>query len=95
MKAYWVCIYEEIKNPDKLKEYAVKAKVAVDKYSGKFLVRKETDRVNEGIKSPRTVVVEFKDLITAKACYDSKEYQTAHDILKDHCKRNHVIVEGN
>ncbi len=95
MKAYWVCIYEEINNPDKLKEYALKAKVAVEKYSGRFLARKETDRVTEGIKSPRTVVVEFRDLATAEACYDSNEYQAAHEILKGHCKRNHVIVEGN
>ena len=39
MKAYWVCIYEKIINPEKLKEYAIKAKPAVEKFSGKFLVR--------------------------------------------------------
>ena len=39
MKAYWVCVYEKIDNPEKLKEYAVKARPAVEKFSGKFLVR--------------------------------------------------------
>ena len=36
MKGYWVCIYEKIHNEEKLKEYAVKAKPAVEKFSGKF-----------------------------------------------------------
>ena len=38
MKAYWVCVYEKIGNAEKLKEYAVKAKPTVEKFSGKFLV---------------------------------------------------------
>ena len=39
MKGYWVCIYEKIDNNEKLKEYASKAKPAVESFSGKFLVR--------------------------------------------------------
>ena len=39
MKAYWVCVYEKIDNPEKLKEYAVKARPAIEKFSGKFLAR--------------------------------------------------------
>jgi len=39
MKGYWVCIYEKINNLEKLKEYAGKAKPAIEKFSGKFLVR--------------------------------------------------------
>ena len=94
MKGYWVCIYEEINNPDKLKEYALKAKPAVEKFSGKFLVRGGKNRTNDGVKSPRTVVVEFPDYVTALACYDSDDYQEAHDILKNHVVRHHQIVEG-
>ena len=59
MKGYWVCIYEKIENPEKLKEYASKAKPAVEKFSGKFIVRGGKNRTTEGINSPRTVVVEF------------------------------------
>ena len=59
MKAYWVCIYEKIDNSEKLKDYAVKARPAVEKFSGKFLVRGGKNRTNDGIESPRTVVVEF------------------------------------
>ena len=95
MKAYWVCVYEKIDNVEKLKEYAVKAKPTVEKFSGKFLVRGGKNRTNDGIESPRTVVVEFRDYNTAVECYDSVEYQEAHDILKGHVVRHHQIVEGS
>ena len=95
MKAYWVCIYEKINNTIKLKEYAVKARPAVEKFSGKFLVRGGKNRTNDGIESPRTVVVEFPDYSIAVECYDSPEYQKAHDILKGHVVRHHQIIEGS
>ena len=95
MKAYWVCTYEKIHNLEKLKEYAVKAKPAIEKFSGKFLVRGGRNRTNDGIDSPRVVVVEFPDYNTAIKCYDSKEYQKAHHILQDHVIRHHQIVEGS
>ena len=95
MKAYWVCIYEKINDTEKLKQYAVKAKPAVEKFSGKFLVRGGKNRTNEGIESPRIVVVEFADYNAAVECYDSNEYQEAHDILNGHTTRHHQIVEGN
>ena len=94
MRGYWVCIYEKINNAEKLKEYAIKAKPAVEKFSGKFLIRGGKNRTNEGINSPRTVVVEFPDYNTALKCYDSKEYQEAHDILEGYVVRNHQLVEG-
>ena len=41
MKGYVVCVYKDITNEEKLKEYAVKARTAVEKYKGKFLIREE------------------------------------------------------
>ena len=94
MKGYWVCIYEKINNIEKLKEYADKAKPAIEKFSGKFLVRGGKNRTSEGIDSPRIVVVEFDNYNTAIECYDSAEYQEAHNILNGHTIRHHQIVEG-
>ena len=45
MKAYWVCVYEKILNEKKLNEYALKAKPAVEKFSGKI------DKSSGGSKS--------------------------------------------
>ena len=39
MKGYVVCVYKNISNEEKLKEYAVKARTAVERYKGKFLIR--------------------------------------------------------
>ena len=94
MKGYWVCIYEKIESPEKLKEYASKAKPAVEKFSGKFLARGGKNRTNEGIESPRIIIVEFPNYKSAIECYDSEEYQKAHNILDGHVIRHHQIVEG-
>ena len=59
MKGYVVCVYKSITSQEKPKKYAVKARVAVEKYNGKFLIRGGKSKTNEGEKSPRTVVIEF------------------------------------
>ena len=94
MKGYVVCVYKSISNEEKLREYAVKARVAVEKYKGKFLIRGGKSINNEGEKSPRTVVIEFPSYNEANSFYNSKEYQEAHSILKGYALRQHQIVEG-
>ena len=94
MKGYVVCVYKSISNEEKLKEYADKAKAAVEKYKGKFLIRGGKSINNEGEKSPRTVVIEFPSYNEANSFYNSKEYQEAHSILKGYAVRQHQTVEG-
>ena len=94
MKGYWVCIYEKINDEEKLKEYASKAVLALEKYNGKILARGGKNRTNDGINSPRIVIAEFPDYDTAIKCYDSPDYQEAHNILKGHVIRHHSVVEG-
>ena len=94
MKGYVVCVYKSISNEEKLKEYAVKAKAAVEKYKGRFLIRGGKSINNEGEKSPRTVVIEFPSYNEANSFYNSKEYQEAHSILKGYAVRQHQTVEG-
>ena len=94
MKGYVVCVYKSVSSEEKLKEYAAKARVAVEKYKGKFLIRGGRSIVNEGIKSPRTVVIEFPSYDKANLFYNSKEYQEAHDVLKGHAVRHHQTIEG-
>ena len=92
----WViCVYKSISNEEKLKEYAVKARAAVEKYAGKFLIRGGRSSTNEGDKSPRTVVIEFPSYNEANLFYNSKEYQEAHDVLKGHAVRHHQTIEGS
>ena len=94
MKGYVVCVYKNIISEEKLKEYAVKARTAVEKYKGKFLIRGGKTTTNEGEISPRTVVIEFPSYDEANLFYKSKEYQEAHEILKGHATRHHQTIEG-
>ncbi len=94
MKGYVVCVYKNISNQGKLKEYAVKARAAVENFRGKFLIRGGRAKSNEGEKSPRTVVIEFTSYKQANTFYQSKEYQEAHAILEGHADRQFQIVEG-
>ena len=95
MKGYVVCVYKSISSEEKLKEYAVKAKAAVEKYKGKFLIRGGKTKTNEGNKSPRTVVIEFQSYDEANLFYNCKAYQDAHNVLKGHAVRHHQTIEGS
>tara|TARA_B100000963_G_scaffold116358_1_gene101363 strand:- start:507 stop:797 length:291 start_codon:yes stop_codon:yes gene_type:complete len=94
-KGYIVCVYEQIKDDKKLKDYALKAREAVDTYGGKFLVRGGEKITTEGINFVRTVVIEFDTYEKAKKFFYSSKYQAAHEILKDIVVRHHQIIEGN
>ena len=94
MKGYVVCVYENIHDQEVLKNYAVKAKDAVEKYKGSFLVRGGKKITTEGKEFIRTVVIEFSSLETAKKFFYSTEYQDAHSILGNTVIRNHQIIEG-
>ena len=76
MKGYVVCVYKSISNEEKLKEYAVKARAAVEKYKGKFLIRGGRSTSNEGDKSPRTVVIEFPSYDEANNFINQKNIKT-------------------
>ncbi len=93
-KGIWLAVYDKIENMETLKKYAVKATVAISKYSGKFLVRGGKNITLEGNQSPRTVIVEFPTFSDAEKCYNSDEYQEALSILKGFVKRNLQIIEG-
>jgi len=95
MKGYVVCVYKSISDENALKEYATKAKSAVEKYKGKFLIRGGKKITTEGEESPRTVVIEFPSFSEAEIFFYSKEYQEAHIILNGVVVRHHQIIEGS
>ena len=87
-------ILPEADNDDLLKDYALEAKKAVEKYGGKFLIRGGKKITTEGNEFVRTAVIEFSSFDIAKNFFYSKEYQAAHSILKDTVIRHHQIIEG-
>ena len=66
----------------------------VEKCGGKILSRGGRIETIEGIKSPRTVLIEFPSMEDALNCYNSREYQDAMKISKGEFNRHIQIVEG-
>ena len=94
-KGYIVCVYESIEDDQALKNYAIKAREAVEKYDGKFLVRGGKNIVTEGKNFVRTVIIEFDSFEKTKNFFYSSEYQAAHELLENTVVRNHQIIEGS
>ena len=94
MKAYWVGNYTEKKDTERLKKYAVKAKEAVEKYSGKILARSTNNITLDGREMVRVALAEFPDIEAAKNCYNSEEYVEARKHLENNVIREHIIFEG-
>ena len=94
MKAYWIANYTEIKDVEKLKKYAVKAKEAVEKYSGKILARSANNITLDGREMVRVALAEFPNIEAAKNCYNSEEYVEARKHLENNVIREHIIFEG-
>ena len=94
MKGYIVCVYKSIADENVLKDYATHARVAVEKFKGKFLVKSGKKITTEGEESPRTVIIEFPSFVVAENFFYSNEYQEAHTILKGVTVRHHQIIEG-
>ena len=88
-------VYEKIEDESLLKNYAVEAKKAVEKFGGKFLIRGGDKITTEGKEFLRTAVIEFSSFDVAKNFFYSNEYQSAHTILKDTVIRHHQIIKGN
>ena len=95
MKGYVVTVYKIIKDENILKNYAVKAREAIEKHKGRFLVRGGKKITTEGDESPRTVIIEFPSFDEAEKSFYSKEYQDVHAILKSTVIRHHQIIEGD
>jgi uncharacterized protein (DUF1330 family) len=92
-KGYWV-VRVSVHNQERYPDYLAAAKPAFDKYGANFIVRGGSFDSMEGTSRDRNVVVEFKDIATAKACYQSPEYQAAKVIRQKCSEADFIIIEG-
>ena len=94
-KAYWVICHRSTKSPEKFAAFTKLAYPAIQAAGGRFLVRtsKVAKTYEHGI-ADRTGVIEFDDLATAMAAYDTADYKQALRALGDGAERDLRIVEG-
>ena len=93
-KAYWICFYRSISDPEKLAAYAKIAGPAVQAMGGRFLARGGVAKPYEAGLDQRTVMIEFDSVQQATAAHDSAEYQRALQALGNGAERDIRIVEA-
>jgi uncharacterized protein (DUF1330 family) len=93
-KGYWIA-HVAVSNPERYKDYVAANAIAFRKYNARFLVRAGESVVAKGqLGGRRHVVIEFDSYATAKACYESPEYQAAAKIRDEASTSDLVIIEG-
>ena len=93
-KAYWICFYRSISNPDSLAAYAKLAGPAIQAAGGRFLARGGVAKTYEAGLDQRTVMIEFDSVEQAIKAHDSDAYQEALRALANGAERDIRIVEG-
>ena len=93
-RGYWISVYREIIDADKLAAYAAIAGPALEANGGRYLVRGGRVEAKEAGLEERTVVVEFESFEVALAAYKTDAYQAALKKLDGGVVRDLRIVEG-
>ena len=94
MTAYWVSVYKEIRDEQKMAAYAALAGPALTAAGGKFIARDVAAQVYEAGEKTRTVLIEFESVQAAVAAHDGAAYQEALAALGDGAVRDIRIVPG-
>ncbi|RDJ24989.1 DUF1330 domain-containing protein [Bosea caraganae] len=92
-KGYWIARVD-VENDAEYAKYRALNAIAFAKYGAKFLVRGGEYKLARGEGRKHNVVIEFKDEATARACYESPEYQEAVKHLAQVGQVDLVIIGG-
>ncbi len=86
----------KIENPDKYEEYKKLARPIAEKFGGVYRARGgELDVRETDLWTPtRVVIVEFPDMDSARAFFDSAEYAPVKPLRRDNASCTLFIVEG-
>ena len=95
MAAYFIVDQLEVTDPDTMKPYMAGVAATIEQYRGKMIVRGGAFEVTEGDWTPkRVIVLEFPDMATLKAWYDSPEYTPLKEMRLASSRSNAIMVEG-
>ena len=94
MTAYWVSVYKEMRDEQKMAAYSALAGPALKAAGGRILARGLPAQTYEAGINQRTVIFEFDSVEAAKAWYESDEYQAAIPLRQKAAETNVVILPG-
>ena len=94
MPAY-VIVNVRVHDPERYAEYASRAPATIERFGGRYLARGGAVDEREGSWSPeRLVVLEFPDVASARAWWESEEYTALRAIREEAAEAELVITEG-
>jgi uncharacterized protein (DUF1330 family) len=96
MPAY-VLALQRVPDPDAdaLRRYREGSGALLQRFGGRFLVRGgPIDTLEGDAGADRIAVMEFPDAASARAWYDSPEYQELAALRQSACDADFVLVEG-
>jgi uncharacterized protein (DUF1330 family) len=92
MTAYWVNVYKEISDEEKMAAYAALAFPALTAAGGTFIARGLPEAHFEDGQAERVVIIEFESVAAAVAAHDSPGYAEALAALDGGAVRDIRIV---
>jgi len=94
MTAYWISVYRQILDEDKVAAYAALAGPALTAAGGTFVARGLPEQTYEAGEETRTVLIEFDSVEAAQAAHDSPAYREALAALDNGAVRDLRILPG-
>lgn len=93
-KAYWISIYNQVLDEQKLAAYAELAGPALTAAGGRILARGMPSVLHEHGQMQRTVLIEFDSVEAANLAYESEDYAKALAALDNGVVREVRIIES-
>lgn len=93
MSAYWIA-HVTVHDVNEYKHYQERAKNVFESYDAHFVVRSNVSESLEGSNFQRHVIIQFKDMDTALACYHSPLYQEAKK-YRDNASTTMITIVSN
>ncbi|MFS8036024.1 DUF1330 domain-containing protein [Xanthobacter sp. AM11] len=92
-RGYWMARVD-VTDPERYKDYEAAEAEPFAEYGGWFLVRGGRHRLLEGHGRAHYMVVAFRDVATARACYFSAGYQRALAIRREASVADLLLISG-
>jgi len=94
MTAYAIAHFTQVTMNEEVVRYLQRIDATLEPYGGRFLVHGARVREVEGAWPGDVVVVEFADLPTARAWYESTGYQDILPLRLHNCSGPVILVDG-
>ena len=92
--AYSITEVFAVLDPEGAQRYAELTPITVEKFGGRFVVLGASPTVAEGEAGVAVAVVQWPDMETVQAWYDSPEYAPARQIAATALRRRLVFLPG-